>query len=60
MRFRLPTLLLLLAISPPLLWGAFWVWQWAITFRPEEGELIVEEWIIGRDGKKTQLPPAKK
>jgi len=28
MRFRLRTLLIVLALGPPLIWGGWWAWEW--------------------------------
>jgi len=58
MRYRLRTLLILLALLPPLLWGTFWLWQWSLG-RPPEG-LIVEEWLETDQGKVRLYPPVKR
>jgi hypothetical protein len=60
MRYRLRTLLIVLAVGPPTPWGALWLWQWAIAPRPGEDEIIVEEWLIDGNGTKTRFPLARK
>ncbi len=57
--FKLRTLLIVLTLGPPLLWGTFWLWLWAIEHSAAEGEIIYEQWIEYLDGTKTRLPPSK-
>jgi len=60
MRYRLRTLLIVLALGAPLLWGLFWLSQWAFAYHRAEGEIISEEWIEYLDGTKTRVPPTKR
>ena len=58
MQYRLRTLLILLAVLPPLLWGTFWLWQWSLGAPPDG--LIVEEWLETDKGKVRLYPPVTK
>jgi hypothetical protein len=60
LRYRLRTLLIVLAIGPLVLWAAFWLWQWAIAYHPGPGGIIVEDWFEDRGGNKTSWPLPRK
>ena len=50
MRYRLRTLLILLAILPPLLWGAWWGWwEWQARRADQQQERVVKYLDLGRD-----------
>ena len=59
-RYSLRTLLILLAIGPPLVVACFWLWHWTITRLPEQNEIIVEEWMVDSTGTKERLPARKR
>jgi hypothetical protein len=47
MRFRLRTLLILMAVGPPVL--AWWAWPWYLGYRNrEETKQAVEQYILRR------------
>jgi len=49
MRYRLRTLLILLAIGPVVLWCAFLLWQASIRHSGKPGALIVEDYFVNKD-----------
>jgi hypothetical protein len=50
MRFRLRTLLIVLALGPVVLWAAWWLWN---ELSPHQG-FIVQEFIDFGDGRGPQ------
>ena len=55
MQYRLRTLLILLALMPPLLWGAFALWQWAMA--PPSDMLIYDSYFLIETDQGTQRIP---
>ena len=50
MRYRLRTLLIVMAILPPLLWGAWWGWrEWQALRAAQQQEGVVKYLELGRD-----------